>query len=176
MMYMKQKKYLILSLFIICLLLQSCNHRQHNERKNRLTSYNQNRTTNTTNKTVIKMKKQSGVYFVPCKINGSEMEFIFDTGASDITMSLTEALFLYKQGKLANDDFIGTQQYQIANGSIEEGTVVILKSVTIGNRVLNNVQASIVHNMQAPLLLGQSALSKFGKISIDYNEEMITFE
>ena len=78
---MKQKKYLILSLFIICLLLQSCNHRQHNERKNRLTtSHNQNRTTNTTNKTVIKMKKQSGVYFVPCKINGSEMEFIFWSG------------------------------------------------------------------------------------------------
>jgi len=127
-------------------------------------------------KTTIKMTKRSGVYFIPCKINGSEMEFIFDTGASDITMSLTEATFLYKQGTLTDDDFIGTQQYQIANGEIEEGTVVKLKTVEIGNRTLYNVQASIVHNLQAPLLLGQSALNKFGKISIDYNNGEITFE
>lgn len=127
-------------------------------------------------KTTIKMTKRSGVYFIPCKINGSEMEFIFDTGASDITMSLTEATFLYKQGTLTDDDFIGTQQYQIANGELEEGTVVKLKTVEIGNRTLYNVQASIVHNLQAPLLLGQSALNKFGKISIDYNNGEITFE
>ena len=127
-------------------------------------------------KTSIKMTMRSGVYFVPCKINGSEMEFIFDTGASDISLSLTEALFLYKQGTLTDDDFIGTQKYQIANGNIEEGTIIKLKTVEIGNRKLYNVQASVVHNLQAPLLLGQSALNKFGRISIDYNKGEITFE
>jgi aspartyl protease family protein len=127
-------------------------------------------------KTSIKMTMKSGVYYIPCKINGSEMEFIFDTGASDITMSMTEALFLYKQGTLTDEDFVGTQQYQIANGNVEEGTVIKLKTVEIGNRKLYNVQASIVHNLQAPLLLGQSALNKFGKISIDYNKGEITFE
>jgi len=127
-------------------------------------------------KTIIRMTKRSGVYYIPCIINGSQMEFIFDTGASDITMSLTEATFLYKQGTLTDDDFLGTQQYQIANGEIEEGTVVNLKTVEIGNRKLYNVQASIVHNLQAPLLLGQSVLNKFGKISIDYNKGEIIFE
>ena len=173
---MKRKLIIYCFIIAISIVFQSCNHRQHHESNRRIKTANRNIGLNSTGKTIIKMKKQSGVYYVPCKINGSEMEFIFDTGASDITMSLTEALFLYKQGKLANDDFIGTQQYQIANGAIEEGTVVILKTVTIGNRVLYNVQASIVHNMQSPLLLGQSALSKFGKISIDYKEETIIFE
>jgi aspartyl protease family protein len=125
---------------------------------------------------VIKMRKESGVYHVPCVINGTEMEFIFDTGASDITMSLTEAKFLYKQGKLTDDDIRGTHQYQIADGSIHEGIVVILRKVEIGNRVLQNVEASIMDNEDAPLLLGQSALSKFGKVSIDYNRNEITFE
>jgi aspartyl protease family protein len=126
--------------------------------------------------TSVKMRKADGVYYVPCKINGTEMEFIFDTGASDITMSLTEAIFLYKQGKLSDDDFIGRQQYQIADGSIHEGTVVILRKVQIGNWELSNIQASIVDNMEAPLLLGQSALAKFGKISIDYKKNEIIFE
>ena len=127
-------------------------------------------------KSVVKMRKESGVYHVPCKINGTEMEFIFDTGASNITMSLTEASFLLKQGKLTEEDFIGTQQYQIADGSIHEGAVVVLRKVVIGNWELTNVKASIVDNMNAPLLLGQSALAAFGKISIDYNREEITFE
>lgn len=127
-------------------------------------------------KSVVKMRKSGGVYYVPCKINGTEMDFIFDTGASDITMSLTEARFLYKQEKLTNDDFIGTQQYIIADGSICEGMIVMLQKVEIGNRTLYNIQASIVDNMDAPLLLGQSALAKFGKISIDYNRNEITFE
>ena len=122
------------------------------------------------------MRKEAGVYHVPCKINGTEMEFIFDTGASDITMSPTEAKFLFKQGKLTHDDFRDKQMYKVADGSIHEGMVVILRTVEIGNRTLQNVQASIMDNEEAPLLLGQSALAAFGKISIDYKRNEITFE
>ena len=125
---------------------------------------------------VIKMRHENGVYYVPCEINGVEMEFIFDTGASDITISLTEAQFLYKQNKLSEKDIKGSEYYQIADGSVSEGTVINLKSVTIGNKTLYNVKASVVHNSDAPLLLGQSALSKFGKISIDYKHNEITLE
>ena len=44
------------------------------------------------------------------------------------------------------------------------------------NKTLENVWSSIVHNNEAPLLLGQSALVKFGKISIDYKKNEMTFE
>jgi aspartyl protease family protein len=127
-------------------------------------------------KSVVKMNKKNGVYEVPIEINGSKMFFIFDTGASDITISLTEATFLYKQGTLTDDDVLGTQQYQIADGSISEGTIINLKTVKIGNRTLTNVQASVVHNTKAPLLFGQSALAQFGKVTIDYNKGEISFE
>ena len=125
--------------------------------------------------TRIKMVKKSGVYYVPIKINDTDMEFIFDTGASDIVISAVEALFLYKQGKLTNEDVLGTARYQIADGSISEGTVVNLKTVQLGDKTLYNVKASVVHKMEAPLLLGQSALSQFGKISINYKENYIEF-
>lgn len=146
---------------------------QHNRSRNNRYEQPQNRSRG---KTTVKMREEGGVYHVPCKINGIEMEFVFDTGASDVTISLTEAMFLYKQNKLTDDDVIGSEYYQIADGSISEGTVVNLKSVTIGDRTIRNVQASIVHNMEAPLLLGQSALSEFGRISIDYKRKEIIFE
>lgn len=128
------------------------------------------------NKNVVKMDKSGGVYQIPSIINGSSMKFIFDTGASDITISLTEALFLLKQGTLSEEDILGSQHYRIADGSISEGTVINLKTVEIGNRTLTDVKATVIHNMEAPLLLGQSALAQFGKVTIDYNKREITFE
>lgn len=127
-------------------------------------------------KIIVKMIAEDGVYKIPVEINGSNMKFIFDTGASDITISATEAMFLYKQGTLQDEDILGQQQYQIADGSISEGTIINLRTVKIGNKTLENVRASVVHNNQAPLLFGQSALAEFGKISIDYKKNEITFE
>ena len=124
---------------------------------------------------IVRMRQESGVYWVPVEINGVSMEFIFDTGASDITFSETEARFLFKQGKLSEEDIKGKRQYMTADGSIAEGTVIILKTVKIGNKQLENVEASIVHNMEAPLLIGQSALSRFGRITIDYNRQELSF-
>ena len=125
--------------------------------------------------TSISMREESGVYFVPIEINGVNMEVIFDTGASNISISETEALFLWKQGKLTENDFIGDVEFSDANGDISEGTIVNLKSVKIGEKEVYNVKASIVHNQRAPLLFGQTAMNRFGKITIDYNNNEITF-
>jgi aspartyl protease family protein len=124
----------------------------------------------------IKMIEINGVYQIPIEVNGVQMSFIFDTGASSISISFTEANFLFKQGKLQKTDIIGKQKFMDANGDISEGTVINLKEVKIGTRVLYNVEASVVNNINAPLLLGQSALDRFGKISIDYNKNEIIFE
>lgn len=127
-------------------------------------------------KTVVKMEKINGIYQIPVEVNGVKMFFIFDTGASIISISETEAGFLYKQGKLTKDDIKGTANFSDANGDISEGTIIVLRTVKIGNRLLKDIEASVVHNLNAPLLFGQSALENFGKISIDNKRGEITFE
>jgi aspartyl protease family protein len=126
--------------------------------------------------TSVKMEKRNGVYQIPVTINGSEMYFIFDTGAGMISISSVEATFLYKQGRLKDEDFVGKADFLDANGNISEDAIIVLKEVTIGNRTIRNIQASVVANAKAPLLFGQSALEKFGKISIDYGKGEISFE
>ena len=111
----------------------------------------------------ILMSEVNGVYYIPCKVNGIEMNFVLDTGASDISISLTEAQFLIKQGLLQEKDFIEKTNYKIADGSIIEGTKIILSSIKIGKVELKDVEASIVHNQTSPLLLGQSAIKKWGQ-------------
>lgn len=136
-----------------------------------------NENTNTDEvKTVVSFEHENGILKIPVIINGVELYFIFDTGASLITISNREASFLYKNGKLMEKDLIGRSQFIDANGDISEGTIINLTSVRIGNRELQNVQACVIEGQNAPLLFGQSALQKFGKVSIDYAKNEISFE
>lgn len=117
---------------------------------------------------VVQIKKlSSGVFKVPCKVNNLPLKFILDTGASDISISSLEATFMLKNGYLNKYDILGRQNYQTASGEIIQGTKIKLRSVAIGEVNLRNIEASVVHNQDAPLLLGQSALIKFGKVEID---------
>ena len=124
--------------------------------------------------TVIKMKRQSGVSIIPCKINGIDLELIFDTGASDVSISLNEAASMLKNGKLTKSDIIGTANYQNANGDITEGFVINIKEIEIAGLKMTNIKASVVKNLDAPLLLGQTAIKKLGKIQIDLNNNTLT--
>ncbi len=123
---------------------------------------------------VIRMRKEGGVNVIPVKINGVPMDFIFDTGASYISISLTEANFLYKSGSLKDEDIVTTVDFQDAEGEISEGTIIRLKTVQLGSKTLYNVEASVVHNQGAPLLMGLSALNKFGTVTIDNTNGTIT--
>jgi clan AA aspartic protease (TIGR02281 family) len=116
----------------------------------------------------IQMKKMySGVYEVACTINSLPLKFIFDTGASSVSISSVEASFMLKNGYLKEEDIKGKEYFSTATGEIHEGTIIRLKEIKIGDAVLRNVEASVAHNQQAPLLLGQSVLERFGTITID---------
>lgn len=121
----------------------------------------------------ISFTQESGVCKVKCAINGLPLHFIFDTGATDVSISSVEATFMAKNDFLSSSDIIGKQNYQTADGNITEGTVINLKDVKLGSLHLNNIKASVVRNQAAPLLLGQSVLSKLGKIEIDNTKKVL---
>ncbi|HRI26731.1 MAG TPA: retropepsin-like aspartic protease [Chitinophagales bacterium] len=126
-------------------------------------------TTTAWTQTVIKMQIEGGVFTLPCKVNNLPLKFIFDTGSSDVSISLIEAAFMAKNGYLTNEDIRGTSIYTIANGEEVEGVKINLRKIQIGDVFLYNVEASIMNSLEAPLLLGQSAISRLGRIELDYN-------
>ena len=112
-------------------------------------------------------RKAGGTFNVDCSVNGLALNMIFDTGASDVSISKVEADFMLKNNYLSMSDIKGKQYYQTADGGISEGTVITLKEVRIGDAVLHNVDASVVKSQKAPLLLGESVLQKFGTVTVD---------
>jgi len=110
---------------------------------------------------------------VKCSINELPLNFVFDTGASTVSLSQVEATFMMKNGYLKKEDVVGKQYYSDANGNVNEGTVINLKRVNFGGIELSNIKASVVKNQKAPLLLGQSVFQKLGKIEIDNEKKML---
>lgn len=164
--------------------LSSCAHKSgrhgHDNNKNRSTVIVENQNNDRRERKVgghtkVRMRKEGGVYLVPITVNGLNLDFIFDTGASSISLSSAEAMVMLRQGRISEDDIIGQQQFQNATGEVSVGTIILLRTVQIGDIILENVEASVVDNIQAPLLLGQTALAKFGKVTIDYNQNTIEF-
>lgn len=121
----------------------------------------------------IPFTKENGVWKVKCAINDLPLYFVFDTGASDVSLSSVEATFMMKNGYLQSSDVIGKQNYMMANGEVSAGTVINLRNVNFGGLDLNNIPASVVHNQTAPLLLGQSILGRLGNIEIDNTKRVL---
>jgi protein disulfide-isomerase len=68
---------------------------------------------------------ENGIYKLNIDINGLELKSaILDTGASTVSLSATEALFMLKQGNLKDSDFIGTSNFMTADGKITENAIV----------------------------------------------------
>lgn len=114
-----------------------------------------------------------GTYEVQSKINGLPLNMLFDTGASDISISQTEVDFMIKNGFLGEQDYIGSSSYNLANGANEVFRTIMLRKVEIGGLVLKNVRAAVTNNRSAGMLFGQSAMSRYGKITIDNHKKQI---
>ncbi len=112
----------------------------------------------------------ANAYHLMASLNGEEYDFIFDTGASGLLINKAVFDDLTRKGKLTQADFLGTSQAVIANGSTINIDVVNIRSLEIGGQVLNDLRAGVVNNNNAALLFGQDALSKFGTVTIDYNQ------
>lgn len=113
---------------------------------------------------------------LPIKINGIGLDMIFDTGASSTCITVAEAQYLYDKGLLSEDDMLNVQVYQTADGNISVGLRVVLREIVIGESIrMSNVEALVVEDQQAPLLLGQSVLRNFREVSVDRENKVVKF-
>ena len=121
----------------------------------------------------VQIEKRGSAYYVPVRINDTiTLPFILDTGATDLAIPADVALTLIRAGALRRGDFLGRTRYQTASGAEEISDVVIIREVQVGGHVVRNVTASINPPEGKPLL-GQSFLSKFGAVTVDYKRGVL---
>lgn len=123
-------------------------------------------------KSIKMIQSKSGIFEIPATINNVlKIYLILDTGASDVSISPDVVLTLLKAKAIDTKDWLEGQYYQFADGSIAKSKRFVIRYLKIGDFEIKDVEASISNSIEAPLLLGQSALSKLGKIQIDYKTQ-----
>ena len=78
-----------------------------------MTAHSQRRT----KKSEIPLRNLSGIFVVPVSINGAlTLDFMIDSGASDVTIPADVVLTLIRTGTLRDTDFLGQKTYTLADG------------------------------------------------------------
>jgi predicted aspartyl protease len=119
-------------------------------------------------RTVVPLVPDGGTFTVPATINGRlTLNFVVDSGAADVSVPRDVVMTLVRTGTITEEDFLGKQTYQLADGSTVPSERFNIRSLAVGDRTLENVEGSIAP-ISGTLLLGQSFLSRFKSVSIDY--------
>ena len=106
-------------------------------------------------------RASDGHYYVTAEVNGTEIEFLVDTGASDIVLSRVDAARIgFDLDKLA---FLGSAR--TANGVVPIA-YVRLKTIRLGHHLDQAVSVSINGGDMDKSLLGMSYLGRFGRIEM----------
>jgi predicted aspartyl protease len=127
-------------------------------------------------RTEASLVKKGGTFEVPVLINGViQLDFTVDSGAADVSIPADVVLVMIRTGTLKDSDFLGTQTYRLADGSTVPSHTFHIRSLKVGDRVIENIIGSVA-NVEGSLLLGQSFLSRFHRVSFDYSRQVMVLE
>lgn len=125
----------------------------------------------------VKLVFSGGVYEVPVTLNDVlKINVVLDSGAADVSIAPDVLLTLMRTGTIEKNDWLEGKIYQFADGSSAKSERFKLKSIVIGKKELKNVSCSLANSINAPMLLGQSALRQLGKYTIDYKKGVLQFD
>jgi clan AA aspartic protease (TIGR02281 family) len=114
-----------------------------------------------------------GTFIVPATINGKiTLDFIIDSGASVVAVPVDVVSTLIRTGSIVKEDFLGESQFHLADGSTVPSPIFIIRSLKVGDKVVENVRASVAP-VKASLLLGQSFLNRFNSWSVDNRQRLL---
>jgi hypothetical protein len=123
--------------------------------------------------TYIAMQRLSGTYIVPVSINGRlSLDFVVDSGAADVSIPADVVLTLMRTGTIQGNDFVGTQRYRLADGSVVPSMTFRIRTLEVGGHEVRNVLGSVAP-VSGTLLLGQSFLGRFKSWSIDNHRHVL---
>jgi clan AA aspartic protease (TIGR02281 family) len=132
--------------------------------------------TEAANTTSVPLQKEGGTFVVPAVINNTiNLSFVIDSGASDVSIPADIVFELMRKGSIQTSDFIGQKTYELADGSTMPSQTFRLRSVKVGDKVVENVLASMAP-VKGSLLLGQSFLSRFRSWSLNNAKQALVLE
>ncbi len=111
---------------------------------------------------------RGGHFYIEAKVNGVAINFMIDTGASDVVLNKEDA----QRIGINTDTLSYNRTYQTANGATG-GAGIKLNRLQIGDFILDDFPASVNQGELGNSLLGMSAIKQLGGFKIDGDEMVI---
>jgi predicted aspartyl protease len=119
------------------------------------------------------LDRSHGAYFTSVILNGNTSAIMqVDSGASTVVIPEGIVVDMVGKGTVTEDDYLGDEDVVLADGSKVRLNIIMLRSVTIGGYMVNNVVCAVGNDNMA-LLLGRSLLAKFSSWSIDNDRSVL---
>ena len=106
-------------------------------------------------------RSPDGHYYLTLEINGAPVDFVVDTGASDIVLTQEDAA----RAGIASENLAFIGRAFTANGEVRTAPVR-LEEIAVGGIVDHNVPASVNEGEMFSSLLGMAYLQRWDKIEI----------
>lgn len=114
-------------------------------------------------------RQRDGHYYLTAMVNGTEIDFVIDTGATDLVLNLTDAARIgISESELMFSDIAYT-----ANGQVRTAPIR-LDVIAVGELRDQNVPAMVTEGDMDISLLGMAYLERFAKIEISGNKLVLT--
>ncbi|WP_460273665.1 retropepsin-like aspartic protease family protein [Celeribacter sp. ULVN23_4] len=114
-------------------------------------------------------RDHSGHFSVMAEVNGTPVEFLVDTGASNVVLSLDDA----KRAGIDTDNLAFTGRAQTANGSVRTAAVRI-DTLNLEGITDSRVRAYVTDGELFGSLLGMDYLQRYESIEIKQNKLILT--
>jgi predicted aspartyl protease len=111
----------------------------------------------------------NGMTYVKVKLGSKIQVWLLDTGASDLLINTEMEKELKKEKILTEDNYLGTAEYEMANGTVDICRRYNVNNIQIGGFTVDNVLVC-VSDKGKRIIVGKALLNKFGNWSLN-NEQ-----
>lgn len=114
----------------------------------------------------------NGMTYVKVKMGSAIQVWLLDTGASDLLITKEMETQLLKEEVLTKINYLGTGEYEMANGVIDTCRKYKIDNVKIGKFTVNNITLAVTDKGKR-IIIGKALLNKFGNWVLNNKSETL---
>lgn len=120
----------------------------------------------------IKTLSLNGMTYIKLKIGSLVQVWLLDTGASDLLITNDMETQLKKENIITAQNYLGTGEYEMANGMIDTCRKYRIDNLQIGGYMVNNVVVAVSDKARR-IIAGKGLLNKFSNWSLNNRSKQL---
>lgn len=109
-------------------------------------------------------------------VNGYTTQITLSEAGSGLSFSEDATLKMLKSGAIGKTDFSGDAEKILGNNAISDKAIFTVGEINISNKSAFDLEATVLKNQKAAVLMSEKVLKRFGSYTIDKDKKQIVFK